>query len=188
MGVEVAYRKAITKQDRVFGYVEVDVCTFEADSGSFHEDSNKKLPYALCGNSEFVKKVTFDESDKLAVYVPKKSLLLLYKLKAFRDRTFDLETRGAVMNPERREWLQTKVEKDGADIIALLNPEPPQYVVKEELDFDLLKNLVERQQLHFALETIKELPEKRRSVTRHPGVNQKTIKKWVKNFLENIVA
>jgi len=188
LGIEVAYRRAIAKQNRAFGYVEIDVCTFEADSGSFHEDSSKKLPYALCGNPEFVKKVTFKESDRLAVYVPRKSLLLLYKLKAFRDRTFDLKTRGPVMNTERREWMQTKVEKDGADLIALLNPEPEQYVIKEELDFGLLKRLLEKQQLHFALETIKELPEKKKSVERHPGLEQKTIEKWVKNFLERIVV
>jgi len=188
LGIDVAYRKAITKQDRFFGYVEVDVCTFEADSGSFHENPNIRLPYALCGNPEFVKKVSFDESGKLDVYVPKKSLLILYKLKAFRDRSFDLKTKGPVMNIERREWLQTKVEKDGADIIALLNPEPDQYVIKEELDFGLLKNVVEKQQLQFALETIKRLPEKKKSVERHPGVEQKTIEKWVKNFTENITT
>jgi hypothetical protein len=112
--------------------------------------------------------------------------LLLYKLKAFRDRTFDLETRGPVMNIERREWLQTKVEKDGADLIALLNPEPEQYVVKKELDFGLLKQLLEKQQLHFALKTIKELPEKKKSVERHPSVEQKIIKKWVETFLERL--
>jgi hypothetical protein len=71
LGIEVAYRKPVTSQGGVFGYAEVDVCTFEADSGSFHEDNNKKLPYALCGNLEFVEKVAFGESDKLAVYVPK---------------------------------------------------------------------------------------------------------------------
>jgi len=188
LGIEVAYRKTIDKQNRVFGYVEVDVCTFEADSGSFHEDSNKKLPYALCGNPEFLEKVTFDESGRLAVYVPKKSLLLLYKLKAFRDRTFDLKTRGPVMNIERREWLQTKVEKDGADLIALLNPEPERCVVKEKLDFGLLKQLLEKQKLHFALETIKKLPKKKKSVERHPGVEQKTVEKWVKTFLERLEA
>lgn len=186
LGIEVAYRKAITKNDKFFGYVEVDVCTFEADSGSFHEDPNKKLPYALCGNPEFVEKVTFNESDKLVVYVPRKPLLLLYKLKAYRDRTFDLKTRGPVMSTERREWLQTKVEKDGADLIGLLNPEPEQYIINQEFDFGLLKHLLEKQQLHFVLKTIKELPEKKKSVERHPSVKQKTIKNWVETFLEQL--
>ena len=188
LGIQAAYRKAISRQDGIVGYVEVDVCTFEADSGSFHEDPNIKLPYSLCGNLEFLEKVVFNESERLAVYVPKKSLLLLYKLKAFRDRTFDLKTKGPVINTERREWLQTKVEKDGADLIALLNPEPKQFLIKKEIDFDILKNLIEKQHLQFALETIKELPEKKKSVQRHPGIEQKTIKKWVKNFTENITT
>jgi hypothetical protein len=58
------------------------------------------------------------------VYVPSKSLLFLYKLKAFRDRSFDLRKRGASINRERREWMRTKVDKDGADLIALLDPKP----------------------------------------------------------------
>jgi len=99
LGIEVAYRKPVIRQGRIFGYVEIDVCTFEVDTGSFHEDPSKKLPYALCGDPRFVRNAIFNE--KLAVYVPRKSLLFLYKLKAFRDRAFDLKTRGAVMSVER---------------------------------------------------------------------------------------
>ena len=184
LGIEVAYRKPVTKQGRVFGNVEIDVCTFEADTGSFHEDHNKKLPYALCGDPEFVRNVTFNE--RLAVYVPRKSLLFLYKLKAFRDRAFDLKTRGAIMSVERREWMQTKLEKDGADLLALLNPKPERYVIKEELDFHLLKRLLEKQDLHFALESIKGLPTMKKSVERHAGIEQRTVEKWVKTFFERL--
>jgi len=184
LGIEVAYRKPVTRQGRVFGYVEIDVCTFEADTGSFHEDPNKKLPYALSGDPRFVRNVTFN--DKLAVYVPRKSLLLLYKLKAFRDRAFDLKARGAVMGVERREWMQTKLEKDGADLIALMNPEPERYVIKEELDFRLLKQLLGKQNLQFALENIKGLPNMKKSVERHVGIEQRTIKKWVKTFFDRL--
>lgn len=45
--------------------------------------------------------------------------------------------------------MRTKVEKDGADLIALLNPEPERYVVREEFDFNLLKQLVRKHDLHF---------------------------------------
>jgi len=184
LGIEAAYRKPITRHDRAFGYVEIDVCTFEADTGSFHEDPNKTLPYALCADPRLVKDVTFDE--KMAVCVPRKSLLFLYKLKAFRDRAFDLKTRGAVMSVERREWVQTKLEKDGADLIALLNPEPERYVIEEELDFRLLKQLLEKQNLHFALEGIKELPNMKKSVERHASIEQRTVEKWVKTFFERL--
>ena len=124
--------RRLLSESGVLGYIEIDVCTFEADTRSFHEDSNKKLPYALCNYTNVMKNVSFNE--KTAVYVPKKSLLFLYKLKAFRDRAFDLKTRGAIMSVERRQWMRTKLEKDGADLIALLDPNSERYVIKEELD------------------------------------------------------
>ena len=40
LGIESAYRKPISKQGRFFGYIEIDACTFEGDTGGFHEDSS----------------------------------------------------------------------------------------------------------------------------------------------------
>lgn len=187
LGIECAYRKPITEHNRVYGYVEIDVCTFEADTGSFHEDATKKLPYALCSAPELLRKVTPNEKrPRAVVYVPRKSLLFLYKLKAFRDRTFDLRTRGAVMNVERLEWMRTKLEKDGADLIALLNPKPERYMIKDDLNFGLLKQLLEKQNLQFALESVKRLPTLRRSINRHTSIDQGTIQKWVSLFFKKI--
>lgn len=183
-GIETAYRKPITRQGKFFGYVEIDVCTFEADVGSFHENSEKKLPYALCDDARFLKTVTFNE--KLVVYVPKKALLFLYKLKAVRDRSFDLKTRGVVMSTERREWMQGKIEKDGADLIALLNPEPERYVDKGELDYELLKELIERQNLRFALQSLNELPNMKKSLEIHGNIGQKLVEQWVRVLFENL--
>jgi hypothetical protein len=182
--IEVAYRKPITKGNRFHGYVEIDVCSYEADAGSFHEAPNSKLPYVLCSNTNYVKKAEFNE-DAVA-YVPRKSLLFLYKLKAFRDRSFDLKTKGAVMSRERREWIQTKAEKDGADLIALLSPNPDQCLITDDFDFKLLRQLVEDQKLDFALDAIKELPTLRKCVDRHPSLETGEVKKWVKNFFNNL--
>jgi len=184
LGVETAYRKPITRQHKFFGYVEIDVCTFEADMGSFHEDSEKKLPYALCSNAGLLNDVTVNE--KLVVHVPKKALLFLYKLKALRDRAFDLKTRGVVMSAERRDWMQGKVEKDEADLIALLTLKPERYVVREELDYKLLKELVERQNLQFALESLNELPNIKKSLKIHGGISQKSVEQWVRVLFENL--
>jgi hypothetical protein len=187
LGVEIAYRKPVAENNRVLGYIEIDVCTFEADTGGFHEEAGKKLPYSLCGDPELLQRAVFDEERTRAVaYVPRKSLLFLYKLKAFRDRSFDLRTKGAIMNVERREWLRTKVGKDGADLIALLDPEPERYVIRDEMDFDLVRQLVERQSLHFALESVKKLPTLRRSVSRHTNLDLKMVEKWVSLFFEKI--
>jgi hypothetical protein len=186
LGIESAYRKPIDREDRFFGYVEIDVCTFEADTGIFHEDHGKKLPYSLCGDSRFVRQATLNE--KLTVFVPKKSLLFLYKLKAFRDRAFDLKTKGAIMSTERQEWMRTKLEKDGADLIALLNPRPELCVVEEEFDFHILKQLVERQNLHFALKSVKELSTLKGSVVRHKSLEQKEIEIRVNSFFEKLTS
>jgi hypothetical protein len=70
LGIEVAYRKPIVKKGRHLGFVEIDACTFEADTGGFHEDDDKKLPYALCGDPQLVRSVNFDEES--AVYLPRK--------------------------------------------------------------------------------------------------------------------
>lgn len=185
LGIEAAYRKPIVKKNKIFGYVEIDVCTFEANVGSFHEDSIKKLPYKLCGDPELVRSVTFNH--KSVAYVPKKPLLLLYKLKALRDRTYDLNTRGAVMSVKKREWMRTKVEKDAADLIALLNPEPDQCFVKEEFNFQLLKRLIEKHDLDFALESVKELPNRKKVLERHPGIKPKIIEQWIEIFFEKSV-
>jgi len=184
LGIEIAYMKPITKKNRFHGYVEIDVCSYEADTGSFHEAPNSKLPYVLCGNTNYVKKVEFNK-DAVA-YVPRKSLLFLYKLKAFRDKSFDLRTKGAIMNRERRDWMQTKAEKDGADLIALLNPNPDRCLITDNFDFKLLGQLIEDQKLNFALDTIKKLPTLRKCLDRHPSLETGEIKKWVKNFFNNL--
>jgi len=184
LGIEVAYRKPITKENEFHGYVEIDVCTYEADTGSFHEAANTKLPYVLCDSKKHVQKVEFNAV--ATAYVPCKPLLFLYKLKALRDRSFDLRTRGASMNRERRNWMQTKAEKDSADLIALLDPKPDRYMIKGDMDFDLLKHLLEDQKLHFALDTIKKLPTMKKALDRHPGIEIETVKEWVAAFFQRL--
>lgn len=59
-------------------------------------------------------------------------------------------------------------------------------MIKEELDFRPLKQLLEKQNLHFALESIKELPTMKKSVERHAGIEQRTVEKWVKTFFDRL--
>ena len=184
LGVERTFRKSIIKNEKPKGYVEIDVCTFESNAASFHENLEKKLPYALCGDLKLIRKVALNE--KCEVYVPRKCLLFLYKLKALRDRAFDLKTKGVMLGAERRIWLQSKLIKDGSDLIALLDPDPRRYIIKENLDFHLLKQLIEKHDLYFALESIKELPNKKESLDKYMNINQNKVKKWVKNLFDNL--
>lgn len=64
-----------------------------------------------------------------------------------------------------------------SQLIAFLDSNPERYVIKEELDLHLLKQLIEKHDLYFALETIKELPFMKKSVERYAGIGQNTIKK-----------
>jgi len=184
LGVESAYRKSIVKEGKFYGYVEIDVCTYESDVGSFHEAPDRKLPYGLCDDPKLRRKVTFNE--KRTVYVPRKPLLFLYKLKALRDRTFDFKTRGAIMSAERREWILSKLEKDGSDLIALLDQRPQRYIVKERFNFGSLKQLIEKHDLHFTLESVKELPNMKRSLERQTNIDRKTVERWVKTLLKKL--
>jgi len=184
LGIEVAYRKPIIKDSKLFGHVEIDVCTYENDVGGFHEAPESRLPYSLCNGTNLLKKIPFN--NKAIAYVPRKALLFLFKLKAFRDRTHDLKTKGASLTASRRQWLETKIDKDGADLIALLDPKPTRYLIIDDLNFELLNKLLRDQELHFVLDTVKSLPTLRNCLARHPGLKTETVEKWVKNFFEKI--
>ncbi len=177
LGLERVFRKPILKEGKLHGYIELDACTFESNLAYFHENPEKKLPYSLCSDPKMVNKIVID--GKCEVFVPKKPLLFLYKLKALRDRTFDLRTKGAVLSAEKRVWLQSKLTKDGSDLIALLDPEPQRFIRQEKFEFSLLKGLVETYRLHFAFESVRKLPEMRESLERHSNVDQEKVKEWV---------
>ena len=68
-------------------------------------------------------------------FVPSKALLALFKVKARRDRLYDIRTKGATMNPARLAWLRGKVAKDGSDIIALLDPKERGVILEDEMDY-----------------------------------------------------
>ena len=68
-------------------------------------------------------------------FVPSKALLALFKVKARRDRLYDIRTKGATMNPARLAWLRGKVAKDGSDIIALLDPKERGAILEDEMDY-----------------------------------------------------
>ncbi|MEM3085078.1 MAG: hypothetical protein QXN83_08270 [Nitrososphaerales archaeon] len=97
-----------------------DAATFEEKEAiRFHEDKSEVLPYSLCANDELRKEVAVEKD--CFCYIPSKTLLLLYKIKAWRDRAFDVRTKGATMLAERLAWMQAKVAKDQSDIIAVLS-------------------------------------------------------------------
>ncbi|MHB1868684.1 MAG: hypothetical protein ACYCPP_07030 [Nitrososphaerales archaeon] len=100
----------------------------------------KRLPYSLCERAGYRKQVAI--SRDCICYVPSRALLTLFKVKAKRDRFFDIKTKGATMNPSRLEWLRGKVIKDGSDIIALLEDKSGRRAfLNDEVDFAQMKKI-----------------------------------------------
>ena len=119
--VETTAKKPIMSKGKVVGEMEIDACSYERPSASrFHEDDSLRLPYAACEGRGCKKEVRLTKD--YVFYVPCKELLLLYKVKAIRDRAYDIRTRGPTLDERRLQWLRGKVVKDGSDMLALLDP------------------------------------------------------------------
>ncbi len=97
---------------------EIDIDAADVTrANQFHANNKKSLPYSLCTKHciEVSKKV----GDATLIYrVPRLELLTAYKIKAYHDRNFELT------NPDNARQIQyyaSKRDKDGSDIIALLD-------------------------------------------------------------------
>jgi hypothetical protein len=179
-----SFRKPIYDVDEIVGYMEIDACTYENDPKTFHEDSHKELPYSLCARNELVVDVEFDNNCEARI--PKKSLLFLYKLKALRDRRFDLEERAGVLGAERRAWLRSKIVKDGSDLISLLEPDPNSYLVEQQIDSRMMRELMDEFELDFCLESISALPSMETSCAQYRNVDSSEVEGWVSELLSRL--
>jgi hypothetical protein len=142
LGTEITASKPIYSKDRKrkVGDMEIDACSYERDSASqFHEDQSKRLPYSLCDRQVCRKEVKLAKD--AVCYVPSKALLTLFKVKARRDRSYDIRTKGGTIESGKLEWLRGKVAKDGSDIIALLDPKERDAIAKDPIDYTQLGNL-----------------------------------------------
>lgn len=141
-GTEITASKPIYSKGRKtkVGDMEIDACSYERESASlFHEDGSKRLPYSLCDREECRREARV-ASDTVC-YVPSKALLTLFKVKARRDRSYDIRTKGASMSSTRLAWLRSKVAKDGSDTIALLDPKDRGSLVDSAMDYAQLAEL-----------------------------------------------
>jgi hypothetical protein len=102
-----SYRKRVTTATEPV-YIEIDAA--ELDAGHpFHEDEKLDLPYRLLENHCQSWRVGGEE-----VLMPTPELLLLQKVKAHRDRSWDLEHNAG--DAGRSTYLRGKVRKDAYDI------------------------------------------------------------------------
>lgn len=162
------------------GFIEIDACSYESDPRVFHENELKELPYNLCSRKGYTSHINLGNG--LQANIPKKSLLFLYKLKAFRDRSHDLRIKGATLPVTRREWLSVKRDKDGSDMIALLDPKPTSYSINEEFDIKLFKKTVKEFDLYFTLDTLNQLPYLNNSLENYPNATSDDVFNWVEKI------
>lgn len=139
----------------------------------FHENNRKRVPFHIClQENHYVRRSI---NDDVNINVPKKELLFLYKLKAYRDRVFDLHNKE--LNEPEKSRLRTKVTKDLSDTIALMDPN------YGPLDLMSLKSLVDNQGLQFLATTVKELPSHIEAVEQYRGTPTTEVQSWVQKIL-----
>ncbi len=179
-----SFRKPIYESEELRGYMEIDACTYENDKRSFKENPEKELPYALCSREGMLTPVTLGHNCEAVI--PNKSLLFLYKLKALRDRQYDLREKGAVLSYERAEWLRSKIVKDGSDLISLLDPNPDPCLVDQNINPGKLGALISEFNLRFCIESIDKLPTMRLSCRQYKNTDEGIVQRWVSDFIKNI--
>jgi len=107
--------------------------------------------------------------EEIPAAVPKRSLLLLFKLKAFWDRTYRLQHNTS----EDASWDQGKCIKDCADILALIDPN----FGGTELDLRFLGG----QFAHFGFlkNCLRTIPENTDALAKYGNMSQETARKPV---------
>ncbi len=166
LGTEITAMKPIySKRGKKIGDMEIDACSYERTSATqFHEDDSKSLPYSLCERNACRREARIAKD--AVCYVPSKALLALFKVKARRDRSYDIRTKGATMNPSRLAWLRGKAAKDGSDIIALLDPRDRGALLKDAMDYAQIQALAtEFNLIDLVTDTLQEVLKDRGSST-----------------------
>jgi hypothetical protein len=95
-----------------------------------HENKNIEVPWDLCFN--YNKQVKYDN---IEFTIPLPELLLIYKVKAYRDRTYDKYSMydhfaGKKIWHRRKDF---KINKDKRDILNLLNAVKIDYIILNEI-------------------------------------------------------
>lgn len=108
--IEGAYRKPVATSKGTF-YIEIDAAPMNKGL-PFHENHSIDLPYGLLRDHHRNWSLGREE-----VMIATPDLLLLEKVKAMRDRTWDLEHMSPT--PVRAQHLRSKIKKDAYDISML---------------------------------------------------------------------
>jgi len=170
------WRKPVFHGKETIGAIYIDACDFNFPN-LFKENPGRQIPYGLCVKGEMIRRRQVDNE---YFYVPIKELLLLYKTKAARDRSYVLTHEE--LSSEIRERQQGKVQKDYSDMAALIDPRHG-----GAIDSSQLGSLIREYDLSFVRDTISDLPDQRSisdyCLTR--SVDKSDLSKWVQRIIQD---
>jgi hypothetical protein len=105
--------KYLTKNTK-YGEIIIDFVTTSDPWEFYGTGADLGFKHLDLADSTIVKEI----GDSISVVIPNRSLLLIYKLKASWDRTKRVLDGGST----RPRWEEDKAIKDGADVLALIDP------------------------------------------------------------------
>lgn len=133
------------------------------------EGIKKQLPFSvLDGHTE-----SREIQSGCPVIVPERTLLMIFKLKAAWDRAYRLQNNTSI----DVEWEWSKLRKDRADILSLLDPDAG----GEDIDIQYLG-----EKLHeypFLVETLREIPNDRSAVDYYRRMNQEEARENIEKLI-----
>ena len=108
------YRKKITTTLGI-EFIDIDPLNVSIKN-SFHMNTEKELPFSL--SKIKYNTVRIEDEPPLEYRAPRIELLLLYKIKAYSDRDFELKK---TTETKEMQHYTSKRDKDGADILSLID-------------------------------------------------------------------
>lgn len=112
----------------------------------------------------------------ISAIVPKRSMLIILKLKASWDRSYRLNSETSI-DPE---WERGKLIKDYADIIALLDPMPMRGA--GEVDFNFLGEKLN--EFDFLRECLRRIPENHDAIGKYSRMDRRTVRETIERLLQ----
>lgn len=177
MGIEKVFEKKIFNDGNIIGNMEIDACSYEQDLKYFHENHEKMLPYDLC--DLYHNRLKLPEASE--IIIPTKTLLLLFKIKALRDRKYDYDN-NPLLSPQRRNWLSDKIIKDASDIISLLDPNPASFILTDSIDIEIFRNIMSDFDIRFILITFRDILNMDASLTLYRSIDKNVVERWIQPF------
>jgi len=154
-------------------YIYLDLLTSNF-SNVFHEDRNKNLPYTLCFENDMYE---FRLIDNRNYKIPIKELLILLKLKAYRDRSYNLLR---AKDQKQKMYFESKRIKDISDTLALVDPG------YGPIDTSIIGQIIKKYELYFITESIENIKKETEAINRYRNMSLQDVEPWIDRILSDL--